>query len=218
MLKRRDFLKEIMVAGTGVGSSSFFSNSGICHLIDLPSTDNSHLVNTNNESVHSHLMDGCMLTTLARVVNTHRTEISGWKINEDDHNWVEIDAYCLGLNYAEQVFPLHMMFLGNDLIKAQEIKMQEKIAKAKGQTARDLIERIKDKVLEDLKKDAIIVVSGSFFTEEPVHYFMNPRYQLLPRKFLEEKGRELFMNSERIKQLKQKISGYSCSDNYIPHC
>lgn len=157
-------------------------------------------------------MEGCILSSLARVVDTCR-----WEIYEDGDSWLEIEAFCLGLSNARNLVPLHVMFLGSDLMGTQQIKTPSGQAVSKGKSERAVLEKMKEKVLMELKKDAIIAVSGSVFTEEPIYFIMKPRYQLLPRDFTGEKGSELFMNPERIRQLKQRMEGYSYIDNYLPH-
>ena len=218
MLKRRDFLKGIVLAGTGFGSSVASASSDAAYLKNLTGIDTISAANTRNKCEYTDLMGGCSLDTLARVIKTDRAKITGWMIYEDHHDWLEIQAYCFGLNFFQRLFPLHVMFLGNDLIKAQGTEMQEKIAKAKGQAARDLIEEIKDKVLEDLKRDSIIAFSGRVYTEEPVYFLMNPRYTILPADFSEGKGKALFTDSEGIHNLRKQISNFTWSENFMPFC
>lgn len=103
MINRRDFLKS--VAGTGIGLLA----------LDVP-IGNTDMI--RKESDNSHLLQGCEVTTLARVMNTRRNTVCfDWMIdeNEDYGNYLEIDVHCIALNNTENYFPLWLQFFAHDL-------------------------------------------------------------------------------------------------------
>lgn len=210
MFTRRDMLKAIMFSGISAYSGNLFSNLDMCELLHSLLRDHKRLDSRKRGSANSCLPNGCVLTTLARVISICRESIPPF--DENKQNWVELYVNCLGLNGVKKDFPLTMPFLGSDLIKAQEINLQEKIAKVSACEVRDLIEKLKDKVVQDLKEDTIIVVSGQLYLDKPGrhnihhHFIMNPHYELQPYEFTDEQVKALFENSKIINEMKRKYS------------
>ncbi len=219
MINRRDFLKGIVTVGGGIGGLNLFSDSwGNISNASQSADDEILITEKKDKTSLPHPLAGCELTTLARVTQTYRAKLEGWASDKDcqDYNWGELDAYCIGMDNFDNLFPLHLIFFTANLKEMPEGRMREKIALSRGQDFRDLIETLKDRILQDLQENSIIRVRGPIYVESPVFINMDPRYQLLRDRISETEARKILEEPKRIKRLKESLAGFSWGEDFFP--